>query len=126
MAENSYNIWRGHLHRSSGYRKISRSPGLGRYTPVICILTIIFAATAYAESFIFNVEYDGTDYSFGSGPDPLATDLNVGDDITYILTAADDDYWETTSEQQHIAFLSVTPPSSGSRVSTVTVYYEQQ
>jgi len=100
-----------------------KSTTLIKGASAVFLLTIIFTASAYADSFTFNVIFDGTDYSLGTGPDPLSTDLNIGDDITYILTAADDDYWETTDEYPHFAFLSVTPPITGSRVTTGTVTY---
>jgi len=94
-----------------------------KYATAACFLTTVVVESANADSFVFNVMYNGTNFSIGSGPDPLATDLNVGDDIIYTLSAAGDDYWETTHGHTHWAFLSVSEPVIGSRISTGTVAY---
>lgn len=90
---------------------------------IVGLFSIFSISTVNAASHIFTIEYNGTAYSYGSGPDPLVTDINSGGDITYILTAAGNDYWETTREFWHFAFINMDTSASGGVTSTGAVSY---
>lgn len=94
-----------------------------RLSLLLSLLTIFTVTQASSASYTFNVEFDGTNYTYGPGPDPLTTDLIQGDDITYILSASPGDYWQTTRDFWHFAFLGITTTSSGWVSSTGTVSY---